>query len=81
MFKKLQPLRAEFARVEKQLDKATALVDALVEKMLAPEATGDASRWQELSKEHHEATERLEQISARWEEIALELEELEQQEA
>jgi len=77
LYRKLKPLRDDLAQVERQLAQATAAVDELVAEMVAPQAYADADRWRELSTRHHEAVQRLEKVSQRWERVALELEELE----
>ena len=81
LYQKLKPLKTELAKVEGQVEAATADLDAIVAEMVDPAAYADPERWQELSRRHGKAKERLEKISARWEELALRLEEAEAQAA
>lgn len=77
LHRQLKPLKDELARLEAQVEEASAALDALVEKMVDPAAYQDGERWARLSKEHERAKARLEKLTARWEAVALKLEELE----
>ncbi|MFZ5587786.1 MAG: ABC transporter C-terminal domain-containing protein [Thermodesulfobacteriota bacterium] len=72
-------MRDELARVEAQVEQASAALDGIVGEMVDPAAYADGERWSELSRRHDEAKRRLERISAKWEELALKLEDLEAQ--
>ncbi|MBI5522528.1 MAG: ATP-binding cassette domain-containing protein [Desulfarculus sp.] len=80
LYQKLKPLRDELAKVEKQVDQAAAELDAIVQEMVDPAAYADSERWQDLSRRHGRAKERLDKVSAHWEELALKLETLTAQE-
>ncbi|MFH1060497.1 MAG: ABC-F family ATP-binding cassette domain-containing protein [Pseudomonadota bacterium] len=79
LYRRLKPMRDDLAKVEAQVEQATALLDGIVGEMVDPAAYADGERWSELSRRHDEAKRRLERISAKWEELALKLEELEAQ--
>ncbi len=79
-YKRLKPLKDRLEAVEAQVDQAQAELDALVAEMVLPEAVADGPRWSKLTKEHGRAEKRLEKLSQKWERLALELEELENQE-
>ena len=77
LHRKLKPLKEELARLEAQVEETSAALDALVEQMVDPAAYQDGERWARLSKEHERTKARLEKLTARWEAVALKLEELE----
>jgi len=76
LYKKIKPLKDKLAKVESEVEQATAELDALVEQMVDPAAYNDPERWTALSKDHDAAKARLEKITERWEELALKLEEV-----
>jgi ATP-binding cassette subfamily F protein 3 len=75
LYKKIKPLKDKLAKVEAEVEEATAVLDKLVAQMVEPEAYNDPERWTALSKDHDAAKARLDKISARWEDLALKLEE------
>ena len=77
LYRKLKPLKQELAKVEKEVETATAELDALVAEMVLPEAVADGPRWSKLSKAHDKAKQRLDKLTARWENLALQVEEAE----
>lgn len=79
LYKKIKPLKDKLAKVESEVEQATAELDALVEQMVDPAAYNDPERWTALSKDHDAAKARLEKITERWEELALKLEEAQNQ--
>jgi len=74
LYRKIKPLKDDLARVEAQLEKVTAELDALVAEMVLPEAVADGPRWTKLSKDHGKVKERLDKLTAQWEKLALALE-------
>lgn len=77
LYRKLKPMRQELARVEAQVEQASATLDAIVQEMVDPAAFADGERWADLSRRHDEAKRRLERVTAHWEDLALKLEDLE----
>lgn len=75
LYKKIKPLKDKLDKVEAEVEEATAALDKVVALMVEPEAYNDPERWTALSKEHDVAKARLDKITARWEELALKLEE------
>jgi ATP-binding cassette subfamily F protein 3 len=80
-YRKLKPLRDELKKLDAKVEKTSAKLDSLVKEMVDPEAFADGERWQKLSRSHDKTKNLLQKLSARWEEVALELEEAEKQEA
>ena len=79
LYKKIKPLKDKLAKVEAEVEEATARLDKLVAQMVDPEAYNDPERWTALSKEHDQAKARLDKLTARWEGLALKLEEAQEQ--
>jgi len=79
LYRQLKPLRDKLADLEAKVEAAQAELDRVVQEMVDPEAYGDAQRWAELSRTHDRAKARVERLTSQWEEVALELEEKEQQ--
>ena len=79
LYKKIKPLKDKLAKVEVEVEEATARLDKLVDQMVDPEAYNDPERWTALSKEHDQAKARLGKLTARWEDLALKLEEAQEQ--
>ncbi|KMY66472.1 hypothetical protein AAU61_14980 [Desulfocarbo indianensis] len=79
LYKKIKPLKDKLAKVEAEVEQATAELDALVAQMVEPEAYNDPERWTALSKDHDAAKARLQKVTERWEELALKLEEAQDQ--
>lgn len=77
LYKQLKPLKDKLAKLETEVEDATAKLDALVAQMVDPEAYNDPERWPALSKEHDKAKARLDKLTGQWEEVALQLEEAE----
>ena len=65
------------AKVEKEVEAATAELDTLVAEMVLPEAVADGPRWSKLSKSHDKTKQRLDKLTTRWEDLAVRLEEAE----
>jgi ATP-binding cassette subfamily F protein 3 len=80
-YRKLKPLRDELKKLDAKVEKTSAKLDSLVKEMVDPEAFADGERWRKLSRSHDKTKNLLQELSARWEEVALELEEAEKQEA
>ena len=76
-YRKLKPLKSKVAKLEVQLEEASAKLDELVAEMVKPEAFADGERWQKLSKEHDAAKSRVDKLTESWEREALKLEKLE----
>lgn len=79
LYKKIKPLKDKLAKVETEVEEATAALDKLVAQMVDPEAYNDPERWTALSKEHDQAKAKLDKLTARWEDLALKLEEAQEQ--
>ncbi len=77
LYKKLKPLREELAKVEAQVEQASAALESLVAGMSEPQAYAEAERWAELSKDYEQTKQRLEKLTSRWEELALKVEAME----
>ncbi len=77
LYKKLKPMKRELEKVENQLAEATGELEALVERMADPASYADPARWSELSQAHDKAKAKVDKLSARWEDLALKLEEME----
>ena len=75
LHRKLKPLKDEFAKVEKEVEKTSARLDQLVAQMVDPQAYQDSQRWGELSQKHDKVKAQLNKLTARWEKLALQLEE------
>ncbi|MCF8031437.1 MAG: ABC-F family ATP-binding cassette domain-containing protein [Desulfarculaceae bacterium] len=76
-YRRLKPLKDKVARLEAQVEEATVELDRLVGEMVDPEAFADGPRWAKLTKDHAAAQARVEKLTKKWERMALELEELE----
>jgi ATP-binding cassette subfamily F protein 3 len=76
-YRRLKPLRDKVARLEAQVEQASAELDKLVAEMVDPEAFADGERWARLTKAHAAAQAKVEKLTKKWEKMALELEELE----
>ena len=79
LYKRIKPLKDKLAKVEAEVEEATARLDKLVAQMVDPEAYNDPERWTALSKEHDQAKAHLDKLTARWEDLALKLEEAQEQ--
>lgn len=79
LYKKIKPLKDKLAKVEAEVEEATAALDKLVAQMVDPEAYNDPERWTALSKEHDQAKAKLDKLTERWEDLALKLEEAQEQ--
>jgi ATP-binding cassette subfamily F protein 3 len=75
LYKKFKPLKDEFARVETKVEQTTQKLDELTALLVDPEIYADSARFQKLSTEHSRTKDKLDKLSDRWEELALELEE------
>ena len=75
LYKKMKPLKDEFAAVESKVEKTTERLDELTALLVDPEVYADSSRFQKLSMEHARTKDKLEKLTSRWEELAIELEE------
>jgi ATP-binding cassette subfamily F protein 3 len=76
LYQKLKHMKRELERVENQLAEATSELEALRERMAAFASYADQARWSELSHTHDKAKAEVDKLSARWEELALKLEEV-----
>lgn len=75
LYRKLKPLREELEKVEHDLERAHKSLDEVVREMTDAGAYADGERWQGLSARHTKLNQQVEGLSARWEELALKLEE------
>lgn len=75
LYRKLKPLREELARLEAAAEEASRELDRITAQMVDPATSREPTRWAELTRAHQAAKQRLEELTARWEEVALELEE------
>jgi ATP-binding cassette subfamily F protein 3 len=78
LYRKLKPLKDKLAKVEEEVEQATQRLDELTNRMVEVTPQDDWSGWQELSKEHSQVKDRLEKLSAKWEDLALVVEEAEE---
>lgn len=76
-YRRLKPLKSKVAKLESQLEEATAELDKLVAEMVNPAAVADSARWTKLTKAHARAKQKVDKLTVKWEKMALELEELE----
>ncbi len=76
-YRRLKPLKDKVAKLEAQVEEATAELDQLVAEMVDPAAFADGARWTKLTRAHAKAKEAVDRLTAKWEHAALELEELE----
>ncbi|KIX12077.1 ABC-F family ATP-binding cassette domain-containing protein [Dethiosulfatarculus sandiegensis] len=79
LYRKLKPLKDKLAKVEEEVEQATQRLDELTSRMVEVTPQDDWSGWQELSKEHNQVQSRLEELSTKWEDLALAVEEAEEQ--
>ncbi|MCB2226648.1 MAG: ATP-binding cassette domain-containing protein [Desulfarculaceae bacterium] len=79
-YRRLKPLKDKVAKLEAQVEEASAELDRLVAEMVDPEAFADGPRWAKLTKDHAAAQARVDKLTKKWEKMALELEELESEE-
>jgi len=73
----VKPLKNKVAKLESEIEEATTELDKLVAGMVDPAAFADGARWTKLTKAHAKAKDQVEKLTAKWEKMALELEELE----
>ncbi|MFH2126145.1 MAG: ATP-binding cassette domain-containing protein, partial [Pseudomonadota bacterium] len=76
-YHRVKPLKSKVAKLELEIEEATAELDKLVAEMVDPAAFADGARWTKLTKAHAKAKDHVEKLTAKWEKMALELEELE----
>jgi ATP-binding cassette subfamily F protein 3 len=70
------PLEAEIARIEQDVEEVTARLDEIREQMAAPDLYASPERVLRIRMEHDRLKQQLEELTRRWEERSLELEEL-----
>ena len=75
LYKKMKPLKDEFTQVEKKVEQTTEKLDELTALLVDPEVYADSTRFQKLSMDHAKTKDKLDKLTARWEELAIELEE------
>lgn len=75
LYRATKQLRTEVDEVEAALARAEAEVAALQRQMADPDAYADPQHAKELALRHAAAEDRVEQLMARWEQLATELEE------
>ena len=76
-YRRVKPLKNKVAKLESEIEEAAAELDKLVAEMVDPAAFADGARWTKLTKAHAKAKDHVEKLTAKWEKMALELEELE----
>jgi ATP-binding cassette subfamily F protein 3 len=76
-YRRARPLKDQVDKEEKLVEEISAQLDRLSAEMADPEVYRDGERFSRLSQEYAEIQRRLERHTARWEKLALELEELE----
>jgi ATP-binding cassette subfamily F protein 3 len=79
LYAKIKPLKDEMAEVEAKLEKAQAELNLVVQEMVNVGAYADGRRWHTLSNHHRKLHEKVEDLSRRWEEVGLKLEEIQNQ--
>ena len=79
-YKLIRPIKEKVTQVESVVDELSTRLDVLARELADPEVYRDNERFTKLSQEHGTLTRRLERQTARWEELALRLEELESEE-
>ncbi|MEO0898420.1 MAG: ABC-F family ATP-binding cassette domain-containing protein [Bacteroidota bacterium] len=73
---RLKKLEREQERVEAEIMKLEEQLSSLEEKMAQPDVASDFDKLSEVQKEHQSTTESLEEKNEKWEEILMEMEEL-----
>jgi ATP-binding cassette subfamily F protein 3 len=73
-YQKIKPLKDQLSAVEAELDLAQRELDTLLKAMNKPE-NRSGQEWQDFSIRHNQLKDRVENLSLRWEDLSLRLEE------
>lgn len=79
LFRAKKPVQDEIDRLEKQLDACHVELDVLKERLADPETYKQGRQAQEIQVQYRDAQTRIRELTEKWEEKALRLEEIEEE--
>ena len=79
LFRAKKPVQDEIDRLEKQLDACHVELDVLKERLADPETYKQGRQAQEIQVQYRDAQNRIRELTEKWEEKALRLEEIEEE--